>query len=360
MRKRNTSAALLAVWLGGWVCLAGGGVSRLELRPVARADAPAAPDASGPLSTPVLGFAPGVTGNELWPLVGIPGAAHIGPAVRLPETVTRVRVAPGGGYALAEQDPDTPMGIATLAPDGGAATVTPIAGALATADLVVFSPAGSAAVLYFSSAGRFQVLAGLPDAPRVVRDLTAGALGIAPGILAVSDDAAAVLAGDAAGGVYLLPAEGAPALLYQSNEVSALAFLPGRQDAVMADRTQNRVVLLQQVSGACAAVPLAAEESGVDRPDLLAGAGGQAIVIASTGSRRMWVVDAATSSLTAFDLPVVPTRLEPARGGNTFLLSAEADEPAWLFTWQAGSGTVFFVPNSRPDPGSAGDADSSR
>ena len=281
----------------------------------------------------------------------------MGDAIPLPDGVTRVRVAPGDAYVLVEQGTDNPMGIVWTTPAGAAPSIQVIEGAMSTADLVAFSPSGSAAALYSKSTGRLQVIAGLADSPRVSIEVAAGTLGIQPVVVAVSDDAGALLASDVSGGVYLLAADNPPALLYQTGAVASMAFFPRSQDAVVADRAQKRVLLLRQVSANCSVQWLADENSTVDHPGAVAGMAGGTVLIASTNDRRLWMADTRSGEITAVDLPVIAEFLRATRDASTFLLSSSVDGPAWLFAVQPGGGAAFFVPNGRPDATAVDPAD---
>src|SRR6266536_1972207 len=116
--------------------------------------APAGAAAADPipvLSLPVMGLISGglISGAgpaEVRPLVGLPGSAIAGDALRMPEGTRRVHLDPGQELALVER---TGAAIGVLAFDGGlAGELSEIAGAMARADLVAFSPSGGHAVLY--------------------------------------------------------------------------------------------------------------------------------------------------------------------------------------------------------------------
>ncbi|HWB99536.1 MAG TPA: hypothetical protein VG672_22665 [Bryobacteraceae bacterium] len=332
-------------------CAAAAGAGRVQTHRLSDSSRDAA---SGFFATPFLGYIPGSAPNQLRPLLGIPGAARVGQALLFPDSVTLLHLSPQDRYALVEQSPDSPIGIALLAPDrihlsaGGTAdpiSVSTLPHALPAADLAAFSPSGSACVLYSSASGRLQVWSGLPDSPRLALDAAASDWGVEPRLLAVSDDARALLAADASGRIYLLPAGASPVPLHTSPAVSALTFLPAGADAVVADRSLNTLVLLRQVNGNFSLAPLASESDGLAEPDFAeATADARAVLVASADHTRLWEVPLSSGSPVSIDLPISPASLHRLPGA-AFLLSSAENQPAWIFEGQPDHSSVYFVPN---------------
>ncbi len=75
-------------------------------------------------------------------------------------------------------------------------------------ELIAFSPRGSSAALYYADSGRLLVIAGLRDQAQRALLADTSSLGVAPRLVAVSEDGASVLVavpeGEAAG-LYYLP-----------------------------------------------------------------------------------------------------------------------------------------------------------
>jgi hypothetical protein len=88
-----------------------------------------------------------------------------------------------------------------------------------------FSPHGHSAILMSTSAGRLQIVSGLPDAPVIVREVDAGLLPEPLRALAVSDDASCVLLSSPEA-VYRLSATGWTSVVSTVTAVASLAFFP--------------------------------------------------------------------------------------------------------------------------------------
>lgn len=114
-----------------------------------------AAERSPQLRAPVLGY--WFENNELRALWGVPGAARWSDPIALPDGVGDLAIAPGQAWAIARSG----EGLVAIGLDGfaaGAARV--IEGAAGDADVIAFSPSGSAAVAYSRRTGRVQVIAG--------------------------------------------------------------------------------------------------------------------------------------------------------------------------------------------------------
>jgi hypothetical protein len=312
---------------------------------------------NGVVGTPVIGFLagsspcadrsqpcreqtrrrPAPAALELRPILGIPGAARLGDPLPMPDGVRSLLLAPGQHYALAETSDGSAMAVLPL--DG--ATPGPLAsvpGALAQADLVAFSPSGNSAALYSAQAGKLQVLAGLPQAAVVVREIP---LDTAPYALAVSDDAGALASAGAAGNVSLLSQDSPPQLLYSAAGPSSIAFLPANRDLVVVDQTANQVVLVQNVTGAMSPRVLATAADGIDQPTSAVALSGS-ILVASANNSRIWSINTQSGIVSATDLAANPNILEQLRMDGMLLFSAPDGQPAWVFAGQTSK--EYFIP----------------
>jgi hypothetical protein len=282
------------------------------------------------VGTPVAGYVATLSPPGLRPIFGIPGAARLGDPLPLPNGIAKIRVAPGQLYALAEQASGDPMAVLPL--NGTAAgALAAIGGAFAQADLVAFSPSGSAAVLYSAAAGTVQVLAGLPQAAVVAREV---ALASQPVALAISDDAAALVMADASGAIWLVDAP--PQFLYAVAQTAALAFVPGSRDMVVVDGGGNQVTLLQNVTGA-----LTAKVLGTVNQPSAAVVAGQSVVVASAANARISTIDLGSGALTWLDAAASPDRLELLQTSGAVLFSAA---PVWFLA----GGRQYVVPGLNP------------
>ncbi|HEV2446363.1 MAG TPA: hypothetical protein VGS58_10590, partial [Candidatus Sulfopaludibacter sp.] len=114
---------------------------------------------------------------------------------------------------------------------GGDGTPVNMDGAIEAPPRVIFSPSGSAAVLYDPGSGRLQILNGLPDSPSA-RDLPPA--GDTLDTVAVSDDGSILLA--AGGTLRWLDTDLNMAPVPLSGEMAALSFRRGSHDYLAVSR----------------------------------------------------------------------------------------------------------------------------
>ena len=302
--------------------------------------------AQAPASTgPTLGFVPGVRPWQLQPILGIPGAARLGDPISLPRSVSQLYLAPGQAYAVAAQGPTDAVSLVILR-SAGATVVNPalttIAGAMAAPDLVAFSPAGQSMALYSQEASRIQVFTGMPNAPQKSEEISV--VGNAA-LLAVSDDAKAVLICDGMGNVYSLAQNAAPVPMYHTEEVVALVFIPQTHDIIVVDPMGESSAVVQALNGiqmiptpANACQPRAATTT----------ADGKTILLACTSQRLVWSIDRASGSIAVHSVNSNPTGFSSLNLPDTFVMSpVDGNGTYWLFTWQAGNPMVSFIGAAR-------------
>jgi len=259
-------------------------------------------------------------------------------------------IAPGHRYALVELASGAGIGVWRLDP-----TSPNTVGPLNTLPLslaqvqVVFSPMGLTAVLYSQSTGRLQTVGNLPQGPLSFQDYSP-LLPNSPLVMAVSDDAQRVLLADQTGAVYLLSSGTTSAIVYQSSDISALAFIPNRHDAVIADRGRGAVVLLRELASGPASQIIASSTDGIPVPQTVVVTGdGTAALISDGAQPRIWAVTFADSRVTMYDAPVVPAHFDRWRNSNTFAISHASDE-IWLLGWADNNAEFSFVPRERSRP----------
>jgi hypothetical protein len=294
-------------------------------------------------SGPTLGFVPGATASQLQPILGIPGASRLGDPIALPNSVTHVYLAPGHAFALAAQGPADATAVVKLR---NASTVvanpvlTPLAQAMASPDLVAFSPTGQSSVLYSQAANRLQVFTGLPDAPRLAQDIS-NFHGLSVQQLAVSDDAQSLLFADATSTVYSRSQGAAAVPAWYSNQVSGLAFAPGSHEAILCDLTLAAAAILEP-SGA-ASFPISPD--GACRPHAARfSTDGKTILLSCSFGSYVWAVDRASRMVSAYELPTSLNVFDKLGGIDTFLLPPAANGTYWLVNWQIpGRAAVSFI-----------------
>jgi len=305
--------------------------------------AAAVASAAEPLGGPVAGyvFDRGIKGIR--PINGIPGSAMLGDALALPVDLDSAVFTGAAGFALARSSgPDRKLWVVQRL-GSGQPVFTPVAGGSADAEMAM-NARGSAAVLY--SASGVQFIAGLPDQP------TAGAVIGLPDLdgqytaAAVSGDGkwALLTVTGAAGGVYLVsnsPGADSPRRMASLASPSSVVLLNGDQDAIVADRTGDKVYLLRDVRGAADLIPIAGARTPVAVQVIR---NEQTLLVVNAGDNSVAVIDLATSNIVqSVPLAGSPTRCSPL-GGDVYLLNEPGDPPLLLLDAAAPQYRSVFVP----------------
>jgi len=293
------------------------------------------------ITGPLLGYYFDAVEAALRPIQGIPGAATLGAPAALGIRMTKAAVSPKQDYALAKAESEPELALIRL--EASPPVLTRIPGALENPDRIIFSPAGTAALVCRNSDGAVQVLAGLPDEPVVAGRFTIVADSGAAAALAVSDDAQAILAGPIRGEVTLFAADGNSRGVLPSAAPSAIAFLRHRHDAVIADRAERTVYLVRDLDGIRELTVLAREADGVQDPVAVetswdgrrafvanAGPGSVLVVDLSGGTSLLIPCDCQTTGLIRLAGNAV-FRLDEPRMGPLAVLDADSTEPRVVF-----------------------------
>jgi hypothetical protein len=278
----------------------------------------------GQVSAPLLGFLP--EGNQLRPIFGVPAAATVGDPIR-----TGVDV----GSAISARD-----SVLIVGAEGGVSvlvsgTLKHVAGTRAAPVRTALSPAGQAAVLWFTPNSTAQVLSNIAGTP-VLREVNTSFLGAAPSALAVSDDGT-WMAGIWADGTYAFGPQGEVLRLPLPDAAVAIEFFPASYDLGLA--TARGLWLVADVGGRTALRPLwqaTPEESF----DALAVGGGVRQLHAVTRDGVVLTVPL-EGNVTRLDCQCQPLGL-PRLGGNAFRLTGPVNGAIKLF--DADSGAVWFAP----------------
>lgn len=300
----------------------------------------------GQVGAPVLGFVP--DGSRIRPVFGIPAAARIAAPLPTTEGFARTVASPKQDYLLGSAM-DTGA-ISVISPDG---SLRPLTGTHSSPDLMVISPGGSAAALWFASLSHAQVLTGLPGSPQI-REVDASFLGPNPYALAVSDDGQ-WMAGAWRSGNYAFGPNGETNRLQVEDIVSALTFFQGRQDLVVA--THEQLVSITGIAGMqqVAVLVSRSHQGSAGRLDIVAVAVAESnrqvvavnprgkLTIASTSA-----ADASSGATQTVDCSCSPEGLFPM-GHAGFRLTGLVGGAFQIY--DGDSGQIWFVPLSAGDGG---------
>ena len=300
--------------------------------------------AAAGLQVPVVGYVTRSSRAELRPILGIPGAVAVGDALVLPDGLASLELAPGQQYAIAKWVDAGVLSILPVTADGAGNPVD-VAGAWARPDRIEFSPGGSAAAVYSAQGKAVQIILGAPSSPRVARQVDLSGLSGPAAAIAVSDDGQLLLVSSPDGGgstVTLFPAGGDGRTVARGGDFSALRFFPGAQDAAMADRQRNQILLLA-ADGSSQAV--AGNADGVDTPAALATAAGHRVFIANQGSSPSFL-DLDIDAVTAVSIPCSfkPAGLRSLLRTSTLWLTDAASDDVWAVNTDLPPESVSYVP----------------
>lgn len=274
--------------------------------------------AGAQVSAPLLGWLPEDT--QIRPMKGLPGAATLGPVVNTGHRLANIAVSPSQNYVLAE---DAQSGEVLSIVPGASATALSVP---AKPDRIATSPKGSSAILWYSAAGEFEIVSGLPSNP-AAREV-ATTLGGPVASIAVSDDGLWFAAASTSG-VYEWGSSGVPVQVYGGGDAGALAFYAGNSDLAIATSTQvlafdgsstaalyhgsftpeglavsfdNQKVVLADQSGSIYSIPAAGSPSMANcqcQPDGVFGLGGAVFRLTSSAIGPIKLIDANANAVLA-------------------------------------------------------------
>lgn len=295
--------------------------------------------ADGSISGPVAGYVTNSSQAQLRTIFGVPGALSFSEPLPLPEGVTRVRLAPGQDFALVERTNSAP-GVLFLKA-GAVDRLAPIDAAMPSADWIAFSPAAGSALLFSASGHRLQVLNGLPDAPQVALDVDAATLPEQPTLGSVSDDGSLVLVASGTS-VYRVSRDGAAQVVLSAGTIQSLTVLRNGADAAVADTTTGSLQIVRNAGSNPEARVLASGLDGIGT--IFPAWDGQSLFVARPGVESVSSIDLASGEVRSFPSSVAAVGLIPLRNRDTFLISAEAHKPGWVFYRDGLDGRVVFIP----------------
>ena len=290
-------------------------------------EAPAASE--NPISGPVLGYLFDQVAHKLRPINGIPGASFIGTPAILNVELLQAEISPANDYALGVDAAGTVYRVELRNGVGAAQAVT---GAISGVDRIFLSPLGDSAVVYDRQSRMVQTITGLHAQPRVGGAIELGDL---PGVitaLAVADDGRTVLVGAATreGGAIYSAVSGASAeRIAPAGQVVSLAFLPGSNDALAADRQRQEALRITGIGRSPAVTVIASGADGLRSPTAVAASSdGSAAIVASVENRMVARVPMAGGALQMIDCSCEPRRLTAM--GSLFRLTDNPAEPVYL------------------------------
>lgn len=305
--RRNFHLLLCA----GLLQLANGGDRKASITPSAVLPA---------IASPVLGYFE--FSGDLVAIEGVSSAAHTRLFTKTRIAATRVVLPPRQGYQWLERAGQVSVALIPRGPARLVPNVSP-------ADLMAFNSDGSAAIVYHTG-GPLQVVGGLPNAPRVVREIpppngTNGVIAIA-----IGDDLNTLLLASSAG-IYA-QSGGDGWRFAMTGKANAMAFLPHTSDALVA--LDDQIYLLKNSTTARfltadSAKAVAASEDG------------RTAVALKSGGREALVIDLQSGAATHLQLGAAARDLQRGRDGTLIFIPQKGASP-WLLDMK--SGVLSFAP----------------
>jgi hypothetical protein len=304
----------------------------------------------GQVSTPALGLLANAEGTEISPVLGVLGASFVGSPIVLPTGISHVYLAPGGGWALVRQ-PDGGVGLLTFS-GFAPGNVQTIPGALASPDLVSFSPTGKSAALFSAAAGVVQVITALSTTPQIAYQFSTSGM-LSPQLLGISDNGAMMLIREEDGRVDLVSSGSNPQTVSRGNPNSAIAFLAGQSTAVLIDGTAGTLSLLTGLDGVPQVQQINGSLPALAGPVLVQTSEDGRFAFAVFGqANSAYRIDLTSGQVTSVAINGTATRLDRIGAADDFVVSAEPGNSAWFLIGTAANLEVVFAPTP-PLPGLA-------
>jgi hypothetical protein len=294
-----------------------------------------------PMQSPLLGFTYDAYWNEVRAIIGVPGASMLSDPLSLPDEVTDVYFAPGQKYAIVKRA-DAALGLIAF-PSATPAALAEMPGGSSSADIIAFSPSGNAAAIYSVVDRRLQIFTGLPDEPRLIRDLALNSLPEEPFTFAIADTGRSLVAASTTYALYRIIDGGTFEYLDRAEDLAGMVFASGSDDLVVLDRSRGTALLFQDVGTRASRRVLSDGLSITNGEVFLQVAGAQAI-FASKDSTTIWMIDLKSLQIQSRELFAPPATLQALRSPRRFLLSQSAGEPVWILDNASGGGDLYFVP----------------
>lgn len=329
---------------------------------------------SGTVTQPVLTYIVD-NANQLRPVIGITGAASVGPAISLGFGITQAAAPPANNYLVVmPQGSNSPILLqaqgGNLMPQPNAFPITvhtssdcdtdisqlnrqtkqncstsATADPSSVIDHVALSPTGSAAALASSAQGRVYIFTNLSASATAAGQIAINGLGLITS-MAVSDDGSTVAIGTSNGqtGSLFLANPGTPPRLAASlQHPVSIAFLHNSADAIVADDVQNTIYYLS--GGQAYGIASAAE--GVAAPvGVAASNDNQRVFVANSQSGSVMTIALSGSAPAAVYCTCTLTGLYPTSTDSVFRLTDFTGSPILLFDANRVAPRITFVPVS--------------
>jgi len=289
---------------------------------------------------PVLGLAYDSSHSAIRPILGIPGAAVLGNAIDFGFPIVAAAISPRDNLALAVAHDQSTRVVQFQA---GVVSALTLDAAMKSPSRIVFSPSGSAAILYHQASRKLQLVTGFPGNPSVA-DLSLSGVPDPADATAVSDDGRLILfsaLGPDLGQVWLLPIDGSPQLLPFPG--SRLSFRANSRDVLTATPAGD-VYLVRDVTMSADYRQIYAGSDGTKDPVAVSFSPDGAFGYVAASSGILTVIDLTSGASNTTDCRCVPTLLQPMSAASIYRISEISGAPVILFEASAAAPRTWFVP----------------
>ena len=293
---------------------------------------------SADIGGPIAGYAIDSSQAQLRAILGVPGAFAFSAPLTLPSGVSRLRLAPGQDYAIAERSGNAP--VILILRSGSVDRITPIAGAMEVSDWIAFSSRAGSAMLISTEAHRLQVVTGLPASPRISIDIDLNGLPEAPATGAVSEDGGLVVLASRTT-LYRLSDAADAQLLLSLGGIPSVSIV-NSTDVAVADSSTGAVHVVRNIASNAEAHVVVSGLANIG--DMFPSQDGKSLFVAEREDGAVRSVDLASGEVRTYATPAGRIELLPLRNRDTFLLAAEPGRPGWVFYRDGLEGRVVFVP----------------
>jgi len=306
------------------------------------------------LSGPILGLVFDKSKGGLRPIFGIPGASRLGNVWVIGRDIQRAWISPLQDYALVESKSDGSIVMVSFGK--GSVVVRAIKGVASGVENISLSPKGGVAAIYHP--GGLQFITGLPETPLASSLIPFPALPRSATAMAVSDDGEAVLLAtneQKSGSLVLLTRDSRARVLTLLGKASAISFLSGTHNALIADEQNSAVLLVQHVTGAAITSTVAGASEGIASPVAVeASEDGRLAYVANAQSRTISTLDLHGGRLLSLACNCTPTGLHRLKGNSVFRLNELSDANLQVLEAGVEEPRVVFVPAEAKRSGVAG------
>ncbi len=297
---------------------------------------------------PILGYALDVAQGRFRSIAGIPGAAAIGPLIGSSMLFQKAWIAPGENFAMAEPAGVASSGLVLCQFQSASLSVEKMPSIRQSPDLVVFSPRGGSAALYFAATKNVVKITALPLAPKISPPVDLSMFHMELTSLAVSEDGEILLFGfsdNATGVVYSSSAASVFRQAAVAGHATALTFIGAGNNALLADRDRSQIVLLENITGNVLAMPLAGEAEGLIDPTAIQTLPNSSLVaITSRESSHLCILNLEDRTLRQWPLSIRASALQPLRGNQMLQLTNFAGGPLWMLDHSSQEPRLLLIP----------------